>query len=90
MRADMLKPLRSNALQAPEIQTMYTIPLPISTIRTRARQEFERHRFVNKLGIVDVLLVQNNAEYQVSPVASQAGGRDATPFPYRPRLGFAR
>ena len=48
---------------------MYTIPLPVSTIRTRARQEFERHRFVNKLGIVDVLLLQNNAEYQVSSFA---------------------
>lgn len=30
------------------------------------RQEFERHRYVNKLPVVDVLLMQNNAEYQVS------------------------
>ncbi|KAI0834912.1 NADH dehydrogenase, alpha subcomplex, subunit 6 [Hypoxylon sp. FL0890] len=49
---------------APEIQTMYSIPFPVSVIRTRMRQEFERHRFVNKLPVVDVLLVQNNAEYQ--------------------------
>ncbi|KAK5629564.1 hypothetical protein RRF57_005279 [Xylaria bambusicola] len=48
----------------PEIQTMYSIPFPVSSIRTRMRQEFERHRYVNKLGVVDVLLVQNNAEYQ--------------------------
>ncbi|KAI1812037.1 complex 1 protein [Poronia punctata] len=49
---------------APEIQTMYSIPYPVSSIRTRMRQEFERHRYVNKLPVVDVLLMQNNAEYQ--------------------------
>ncbi|KAI0480433.1 NADH dehydrogenase, alpha subcomplex, subunit 6 [Xylariaceae sp. FL0804] len=49
---------------APEIQTMYSIPFPAAVIRTRMRQEFERHRFVNKLPVVDVLLMQNNAEYQ--------------------------
>ncbi|KAI0400876.1 complex 1 protein [Xylaria palmicola] len=49
---------------APEIQTMYSVPFPVSTLRTRMRQEFERHRFVNKLPVVDVLLQQNNAEYQ--------------------------
>ncbi|KAK7756144.1 ndufa6 NADH-ubiquinone oxidoreductase subunit [Diatrype stigma] len=43
---------------------MYNIPFPISTLRTRVRQEFEKHRFVNKLSVVDVLLMQNNAEYQ--------------------------
>lgn len=53
--------------QAPEIQTMYSIPLPVSTIRTRMRQEFERHRYVNKLPVVDVLLFQGQADYQVSP-----------------------
>ncbi|KAI8952371.1 complex 1 protein [Xylaria longipes] len=49
---------------APQIQTMYSVPFPVSTIRTRMRQEFERHRYVNKLPVVDVLLQQNNAEYQ--------------------------
>ncbi|KAL7626333.1 hypothetical protein AAE478_003105 [Parahypoxylon ruwenzoriense] len=49
---------------APEVQTMYSVPFPVSVIRTRMRQEFERHRFVNKLPVVDVLLAQNNAEYQ--------------------------
>ncbi|KAI1085868.1 NADH dehydrogenase, alpha subcomplex, subunit 6 [Whalleya microplaca] len=51
-------------MNAPEIQTMYSIPFPTAVIRTRMRQEFERHRFVNKLPVVDVLLMQNNAEYQ--------------------------
>lgn len=43
---------------------MYSVPLPVSAVRTRMRQEFERHRFVNKLPVVDVLLFQSNADYQ--------------------------
>ncbi|KAJ3469018.1 hypothetical protein MRS44_003083 [Fusarium solani] len=50
--------------QAPEVQTMYNMPMPVSTIRTRMRQEFERHRFANKLSVVDVLLFKSHAEYQ--------------------------
>lgn len=53
------------SLQAPEIQTMYNIPLPISALRTRVRQEFEQNRFVAKLPVVDVLLFKSHAEYQV-------------------------
>ncbi|AEO68941.1 0e3f6bd5-42da-44bb-9a73-ff578c22c59a [Thermothielavioides terrestris] len=49
---------------APEIQTMYSVPHPVSAIRSRIRQEFERHRYVNKLPVVDVLLLQSNADYQ--------------------------
>ena len=52
--------------QAPEIQTMYSVPHPVSAIRTRMRQEFERNRFVNKLSVIDVLLMKSNADYQVS------------------------
>lgn len=51
--------------QAPEIQTMYNVPLPVSALRTRIRQEFERHRFTNQLPVVDVLLFKSHAEYQV-------------------------
>ncbi len=29
------------------------------------RQEFERHRYVNQIGVVDTLLFQSHAEYQV-------------------------
>ncbi|KAK9436211.1 NADH-ubiquinone oxidoreductase 14 subunit [Metarhizium brunneum] len=49
---------------APEIQTMYNMPLPISAIRTRVRQEFERNRYAAKLPVVDVLLFKSHAEYQ--------------------------
>lgn len=46
---------------------MYNVPLPVSVIRTRMREEFEKHRYVNKLPVVDVLLFQSHAEYQVLP-----------------------
>ncbi|POR34821.1 NADH-ubiquinone oxidoreductase 14.8 kDa subunit [Tolypocladium paradoxum] len=49
---------------APEIQTMYNMPLPVSAIRTRIRQEFERNRYVSKLPVVDVLLFKSHTEYQ--------------------------
>jgi NADH dehydrogenase (ubiquinone) 1 alpha subcomplex subunit 6 len=44
---------------------MYSLNMPISALRTKMRQEFERHRFVSQLGVVDVLIAQSNAEYQV-------------------------
>ncbi|KAL8996780.1 MAG: hypothetical protein Q9169_003803 [Polycauliona sp. 2 TL-2023] len=49
---------------APEIQQMYSLNMPVSEIRTKIRQEFERHRYVNQLPVVDMLLFQNNSEYQ--------------------------
>lgn len=52
---------------------MYNVPLPVSVIRTRMREEFERHRYVNKLPVVDVLIFQSHAEYQVL-----MGGRSIT------------
>jgi hypothetical protein len=32
------------------------------------RQEFERHRYVNQIGVVDMLLFQSHSEYQVRGV----------------------
>ncbi|KAJ4353893.1 uncharacterized protein N0V89_005623 [Didymosphaeria variabile] len=49
---------------APEIQNMYTLSMPISQLRTKMRQEFERHRYVNQLRTVDVLLFNSHQEYQ--------------------------
>lgn len=53
------------AHQAPEIQQMYSLNLPVSQLRTKVRQEFERHRYVNKLPVVDMLLFQSHSEFQV-------------------------
>ena len=53
------------SLQSPEIQQMYSLGMPVSQIRTKIRQEFERHRYVNSLPAVDVLLSQSQMEFQV-------------------------
>ncbi len=50
--------------QAPEIQTMYSLNMPVSTLRTKIRQEFERHRYVNQMKTVDVLLFNSHQEFQ--------------------------
>ncbi|EMD92627.1 hypothetical protein COCHEDRAFT_1155585 [Bipolaris maydis C5] len=49
---------------APEIQTMYSLNMPVSQLRTKMRQEFERHRYVNQLKTVDVLLFNSHQEFQ--------------------------
>lgn len=51
--------------QAPEIQQMYSLNIPVSALRTKVRQEFERHRYVSQLPVVDMLLFQSHSEYQV-------------------------
>lgn len=51
--------------KSPEIQSMYSLNMPVSKIRTKVRQEFEKHRYVNHLQAVDVLLQQSQAEFQV-------------------------
>ena len=43
---------------------MYSLNLPVSTLRTKIRQEFERHRYVNQLKTVDVLLFNSHQEFQ--------------------------
>lgn len=50
--------------QAPEVQTMYSLNMPVSTLRTKIRQEFERHRYVNQIKTVDVLLFNSHQEFQ--------------------------
>ncbi|KAF1966485.1 NADH dehydrogenase, alpha subcomplex, subunit 6 [Bimuria novae-zelandiae CBS 107.79] len=49
---------------APEIQSMYTLSMPVSQLRTKMRQEFERHRYVNQIKTVDVLLFHSHQEFQ--------------------------
>lgn len=59
--------------QAPEIQQMYSLNMPVSKIRTKVRQEFERNRFVNQLAAVDVLIMQSNMEFQVRGHSGKEG-----------------
>lgn len=43
---------------------MYSLNIPVSVIRTKVRQQFEKHRYVSQLKVVDVLLYQSHAEFQ--------------------------
>ena len=47
---------------------MYSLNMPVSKLRTKVRQEFERHRYVNKLPVVDMLLFRSDTEFQVSQI----------------------
>ncbi|KFY30068.1 hypothetical protein V493_02151 [Pseudogymnoascus sp. VKM F-4281 (FW-2241)] len=49
---------------APEIQTMYSLNISVGELRTKMREQFERHRYVKQLPVVDMLLFQSHAEYQ--------------------------
>ncbi|KAI7087656.1 hypothetical protein KC356_g3966 [Hortaea werneckii] len=51
-------------LAASEIQQMYSLNMPVSQIRTKIRQEFERHRYVSQIKTVDVLLFNSHQEFQ--------------------------
>lgn len=59
--------------QGPEIQQMYSLNMPVSAIRTKIRQEFERHRYVAQLKTVDVLLFNSHQEFQVRIPQERAG-----------------
>ncbi|RMZ80137.1 hypothetical protein DV736_g6672, partial [Chaetothyriales sp. CBS 134916] len=48
----------------PEIQQMYSLNMPVAKIRSKIREEFEKHRYVNKLQVVDVLIAQSHMEFQ--------------------------
>ncbi|KAF2143019.1 uncharacterized protein K452DRAFT_286648 [Aplosporella prunicola CBS 121167] len=60
----VLKSYREWLRAAPEIQQMYSLSMPVSQIRTKVRQEFERHRYVSQLQAVDVLLFNSHSEFQ--------------------------
>ncbi|CAG7939166.1 unnamed protein product [Penicillium salamii] len=64
----VLKSYREWLRASPEIQTMYSLGMPVSAIRTKIRQEFEKHRYVAQIKTVDVLLYKSHAEFQVSGV----------------------
>merc|ERR1712113_534896 len=63
-RARVMSAYRGWLRASPEIQTMYSLNIPVSAIRTKIRQEFEKHRYVKQLSVIDVLLFQSNAEFQ--------------------------
>ncbi|CAG8983434.1 hypothetical protein HYALB_00000603 [Hymenoscyphus albidus] len=60
----VLRSYREWIRAAPEIQTMYSLSIPVAQLRTKMRQEFERHRYVNRTDLIDVLLFKSHSEFQ--------------------------
>ncbi|KAI9826892.1 MAG: hypothetical protein M1832_005831 [Thelocarpon impressellum] len=60
----VIKSYRDWLRSAPEIQQMYSLNMPVSAVRTKIRQEFERHRYVSQLPTVDMLLFRSHSEFQ--------------------------
>jgi NADH dehydrogenase (ubiquinone) 1 alpha subcomplex subunit 6 len=44
---------------------MYSLNMPVARIRSKMREEFEKHRYVNNIQAVDVLIAQSDMEFQV-------------------------
>ncbi|EED12460.1 NADH-ubiquinone oxidoreductase B14 subunit, putative [Talaromyces stipitatus ATCC 10500] len=63
-KARVRKSYREWLRASPEIQTMYSLNIPVSVIRTKIRQQFEQHRYVSQINVVDVLLYKSHAEFQ--------------------------
>ncbi|KAF7723199.1 hypothetical protein EC973_002274 [Apophysomyces ossiformis] len=48
----------------PEIVRLHELDLPSSALRAKIREQFEQHRYVEDLGVKDVLLAKGQMEYQ--------------------------
>jgi hypothetical protein len=55
-------------MKAPEIVEEYGLVIPVSAVRSRIRQEFERHRYVRDLSVIDLLIFKGTSEFQVTLV----------------------
>lgn len=64
MRKRVLHLYRKYMRYSREIGDIYELDMPISNIKTKVRQEFERQRFVNDLGVSNVLYMKGQMEFQ--------------------------
>ncbi|KAK9703885.1 ndufa6 NADH-ubiquinone oxidoreductase subunit [Basidiobolus ranarum] len=47
---------------APKIVTLYELDFPADVVRAKIREEFEKNRFVNDVGLLDILIFKGQAE----------------------------
>ncbi|ORY01082.1 hypothetical protein K493DRAFT_335087 [Basidiobolus meristosporus CBS 931.73] len=47
---------------APKIVTLYELDFPADVVRAKVREEFEKNRFVNDVGVLDILIFKGQAE----------------------------
>lgn len=51
-------------IQAPEIVSLYALNISPSMIRAKKRADFERHRSVTDLNVIDLLIFKSRQDYQ--------------------------
>ncbi|CAG8510249.1 4878_t:CDS:2 [Rhizophagus irregularis] len=49
---------------APKVVSRYLLDVPVSAVRAKIREEFEKNRDVEDLRAIDVLIFKGRAEYQ--------------------------
>lgn len=64
LRRRVLALYRQYMRSAPNFASTYEIDFPVSRIRTKLRQEFERNRFVNDVAVTNILLAKGQMEFQ--------------------------
>lgn len=47
-----------------EFQNLYELDMPVSSVKTKIRQEFERQRYVEDLGVQNMLYAKGQMEFQ--------------------------
>lgn len=47
-----------------EFCDLYELDMPVSTVKTKIRQEFERQRFITNIGVANQLLLKGQLEFQ--------------------------
>lgn len=47
-----------------EFCNLYELDMPVANVKTKIRQEFERHRYVTDIGVTNHLLLKGQMEFQ--------------------------
>lgn len=64
LRKRVLSLYRKFTRNSQTIAEIYEISYPVARIRTKIRQEFERHRYVEELSVRNILYAKGQMEYQ--------------------------
>lgn len=60
--------------RAPNFVEMYEMDIPVAIVRTKLREQFERHRFVEDMRVRNVLLAKGHNEFQETVNFWKQGG----------------
>lgn len=64
LRTRVLHLYRKYIRSSREFCDLYELDMPVSNVKTKIRQEFERQRFVNDIDVGNVLVMKGQMEYQ--------------------------